>query len=270
MTKITQVCIAFIFVLSMNSFSSNTISANNNNGQITQPGTIQRVRLNIVTPQGYLRQLLLGFTSDNAASDGVDYGYDALNFDDFPDDCNWVINDDRFVIQGVGAFDETKKYPLGLFLTNSGSVDMSLNSLENFDSPIDVYIHDALLNTYTKINDESFTTNMTSGNHLDRFFIAFIDENALLENASLSTKDNELNTTVVNYLRNTKELYINTNSTQNIKNIRIYSILGKELFVKSNINTREIKIPMAYLNTNYGIVSVETDKGITSKKVILQ
>jgi hypothetical protein len=123
MTKITQVCIAFIFVLSMNSFSSNTISANNNNnGQITQPGTIQRLRLNIVTPQGYLRQLLLGFTSDNAASDGVDYGYDALNFDDFPDDCNWVINDDRFVIQGVGAFDETKKYPLGLFLTNSGSV----------------------------------------------------------------------------------------------------------------------------------------------------
>jgi predicted transcriptional regulator len=111
---------------------------------------------------------------------------------------------------------------------------------------------------------------MTSGNHLDRFFIAFIDENALPENASLSTTDNELNTTVVNYLRNTKELYINTNSTQNIKNIRIYSILGKELFVKSNVNTREIKIPMAYLNTNYGIVSVETDKGITSKKVILQ
>ena len=229
MIKITQVCIAFILMFSLNGFSNNANSTSISNTiniiQTSPPSPIQRVRIDFVTPMGYVRHLLLGFTTDDVATDGFDYGYDGANADNFPDDASWLINNNKYVIQGVGSFDVIKKYPIGVFLTNSGIVKMSLNSLENFDSPIDVFIHDALLNTYTKINDVSFTTDMASGEYLDRFFIAFLDENALPENASLSTEENKLNSTVVNYLRNTKELYINTNSTQNIKNIRIYNIL---------------------------------------------
>ena len=268
MTKITQVCIAFILMFSINGYSSNANSTSTSNAinqiKASQSNPIQRVRIDIVTPMGYVRHLLLGFT-DNIATDGFDYGYDALNPDNFPDDCNWIINGGRYVIQGVGAFNETKKYPLGLFLTNSGSVGMSLNSLENFDAPIDVFIHDALLNTYTKINDVSFTADMASGVYLDRFFIAFMDENA----RSLSTIDNDLKETVVNYLSNTKELYLKTNNDTAIKHIQIYNILGKELFSIKNLNKSEIRIPVENLGTNYGIVSVTTELGIISKKVML-
>jgi hypothetical protein len=137
MTKITQLCIVLFAILNINStVQAINTSLGNTNGQSSQTSTIQKIRINFVTPLGYTRQLLLGFTSDNSASDSFDYGYDARNIEDFPDDMNWLIDNDRYIIQGVGAFDETKKYPLGLFLTNSGSVDMSLNSLENFDSPI--------------------------------------------------------------------------------------------------------------------------------------
>ncbi len=35
----------------------------------------------------------------------MDYGYDALNIDDFPNDMFFLVEDNQLVIQGVGAFD---------------------------------------------------------------------------------------------------------------------------------------------------------------------
>ena len=97
MTKITYLCFVFLFCLPFFGHS--------------QSSEIQRVRLDFVGPMGYTRDLLLAFTSDEIASDGVDYGYDGLLFDKLPDELNWMIEDDRYVIQGVGHFDNNKYYP---------------------------------------------------------------------------------------------------------------------------------------------------------------
>ena len=262
MTKITQLAISFILVFGISTFSSKSIAETNTTN------SIQRVRIDFTTPTGYVRHLLLAFTSNNAASDGFDYGYDGIVPDDFPDDLNWMIEDDRYVIQGVGAFDQTKKYPLGLFLTNSGTIGISLDSLENFSNTIDVYIYDAILDTYTQINNVNFSKTINSGDYLDRFFIAFQDENQMKQGTSLAIEENEIRSTIVNYLSNTDMLYINTNSTLLIKDIEVYSILGKQLFAQNNINAKTIKIPLDKINTNYGIVSVTTEKGMISKKLI--
>lgn len=268
MTKITRLTLALLLMFGIINVSAVEI-INNSNGQSSQSSTIQRVRLDIVTPMGYTRHLLLGFTSDNIATDGFDYGYDGRNIDDFPDDCNWMIDGDRYVIQGVGAFDQTKKYPLGLFLTNSGNVEMSLNSLENFDSKINVFIYDSVLDNYSKITETNFTQNMSSGEYTDRYYIAFQDDNELEKSASLSIEKNNVKNTVVKYLRNNKEIYLKTNN-ETIKQITVYNILGKELFSIKNLNKSEIRIPVDNMNTNYGIVSVTTEKGIISKKIVLK
>ncbi|MDU8886377.1 hypothetical protein RXV94_09420 [Yeosuana sp. MJ-SS3] len=271
MTKITQLAFAIILVFGISAFTTTSNAINNtSNNQATQSSTIQRVRIDFTTPTGYVRHLLLAFTTNNAASDGFDYGYDGMVADDFPDDLNWMIEDDRYVIQGVGAFDQTKKYPLGLFLTNSGNIEISLTSLENFSNTIDVFIYDTVLDTYTPINDLNFSKNISSGDYLDRFYIAFQDDNQSYENAALSIEESETRSTIVNYLRNTNMLYVNTNSSLTIKKIEVFSILGKQLFTQNNINTKSIKIPLEHINTNYGIVSVTTEKGILSKKVVLK
>ena len=146
---------------------------------------------------------------------------------------------------------------------------MSLYSLENFESDIDVFIYDAVIDTYTKINDVDFTQNMSSGDYTDRFYIAFQDDSALEKSASLSIQQNTLNNTVVKYLRNNRELYLKTNN-EAIKQIQVYNILGKELLSIKNLNKSEIRIPVDNINTNYGIVSVTTEKGIISKKIVLK
>jgi len=233
---------------------------------------IQKIQIDFTMPNGYVRHLLLGFTPDNKASDGIDYGYDALNIDTFPDDLNWMIEDKRFVIQGVGAFDDTKKYHLGLFLENSGAISIDLTSTYNFQTPINVYIYDTLLDTYTNINDSNYEASMNSGEYLDRFYIAFKDESQTDKFAdnSLSTDAFNLENTKVNYLSNTKELYINTHNNFIIETINIYNLLGQEIYSLNHVNSKLVKIPLEIKQNKYGIVILKTDQGDSlSKKMAL-
>ena len=262
MNKITYLCFAVLFCLSFKLFG--------------QSSEIQRVRLDFVTPLDYTRHLLLSFTSDNSASDGVDYGYDAKLFslDEYPDDLNWIIEGDRYVIQGVGEFNNSKYYPLGMFLTNSGEIEIRLRLLENFDTPIDVYIYDASLNTFTAINNSNYIKTLSSGDYLDRFFITFTNNfemiNFSARNSSLSVNENEINKASLTYLKNTKELLIKTNSAINLQEVVLYDILGKKLNSVQGINSRTIKISLAQLHSNSPlIVSMLTEDGEhISKRII--
>lgn len=78
--------------------------------------TIKHIRLEFITQEGAKRALLLAFVPNGLASDGFDYGYDAENADtEFSNDMFWRIEDSNYTTQGVGDFDLTKKYPLGIF-----------------------------------------------------------------------------------------------------------------------------------------------------------
>ena len=253
MTKITYLCFVFLFCLPFFVYS--------------QSSEIQRVRLDFVGPMGYTRDLLLAFTSDEIASDGVDYGYDALVFDNVPDDMNWMIEERRYVIQGVGAFNNEKYYPLGMFLTNSGEIKIRLTDLENFDSPINVYVYDSLLNTFTSINDSNYIETFNSGDYINRLYITFTNNNSELINLArssnaLSVTENEIDQTSINYLKSTQELLIKTNTVMKLKNVSIYNILGKKLIGLQNINYNEFKIPLTNLKTSTPlIVSLVTEDG---------
>jgi len=233
---------------------------------------LQKVRIDFTMPNGYVRHLLLAFTKDNSAHDSFDYGYDAINRDNFPYDLNWMVGDLRCNIQGVGAFDDTKKYPLGLFMSNDGDIQISLDTLENFDNPIDLFIYDALLDSYTQINDSNFASSIIKGDYLDRFYLAFksinSDSSAFAKN-SLSTEDFNLENIKVNYLYNTKELYINTNDKFTIKSIYVNNLLGQSMYSINQVNSKLIKIPLQTNQSKYGIITIETDEGQRLSKQIV-
>ena len=232
--------------------TSNTLIAQNE---------IQRVRVNLETPLGYTRQLLLGFTPDNAATDGFDYGYDGANVDDFPDDFNWIIEDNRYIIQGVGAFDETKKYPIGFFLSNSGNINITLNALENFDTVIDVFLYDKLNDSYHKLNDSIFNMTIASGHYTDRFYIAFLEPN-------LSVNENEIGEIRINYSKYSSELTIVSNNYTKIKGLKIYNIKTQSLLTTKFSENNSTKMTLADHYFGINIISIETNKGIVHKKVL--
>ncbi|WP_242121691.1 hypothetical protein [Aestuariivivens sediminicola] len=265
MTKITYLCFAFLLFTAVIGY------ANTTNGNTTfNSADPQLLRIDFTMPNGYVRHLAIGFTPDNVATDGYDYGYDALNVDDFPDDLNWLIENERYVIQGVGAFDDTKNYPLGLFLTNSGNIKISFDKLENFENPIDVFVYDAYLETYTRINDLDYASYMSNGDYTDRFYIAFKDnsENGIAKN-SLSAPEAFLENTRIQYLSNSKEVYVNTRGPNSIKKITIYNLNGQQVYTLNNLQNQDFRITIPNLKQTYGIVSVESDTGFVASKQIV-
>lgn len=231
---------------------------------------IQRVRVDFETPLGYVRHLLLGFTPDNAASDEIDYGYDALCVDNLADDLNWMIHDQRYVIQGVGEFNENKSYPFGMFLSNSGDITISLNSLENFENPINVFIYDSFSNSFTKINDNGFNLNIDNGEYLDRFYITFQNINPPAgANGALSINEYSLDELSIKSILNSREIVIDTRSNLKINKIEILDVLGKKVSNIKNIDNTKVTIPTHHINSKIIIVTVYTNNGIIRKKIII-
>uniref|UniRef100_UPI0024943FFA HYR domain-containing protein n=1 Tax=Seonamhaeicola maritimus TaxID=2591822 RepID=UPI0024943FFA len=230
---------------------------------------IKRLRIDFKTPEGAIRQLLLGFVPNNMATDNFDYGYDAPKYNNLPNDLTWMINGEGYEIQGIGEFDETKLLQLGLYLSTSGNIEISLNALDGLDPNTKVYIYDSLLGTYVKINNKSFEMNLEAGEYLNRFFLTF------QKNNTLSTYDNMLESVIgINYLQNTKELYIKTPDNVDISQVYLTNILGQT--IKSwnvsntpNLSSNEIKIPINNVSEGTYIVKVETLDGTANQKIVI-
>lgn len=227
---------------------------------------IQRVRINFQGPDLGIRQLLIGFTPDDSATDNFDYGWDSKSSTYPPNDLNWLIDNERYIIQGVGSFNTTKSYPLGLFLNMAGEIKIHLVALENFTSAIDVFIHNSEDNTYVQINDSDFESLELSGDKLNKYRLAFeVPPGGIL----LSDEKFDLDEIVVKGLRSSNEVLINGQGRYTIDKLSIYNIGGQKVFQTNNIGSTKRKIHLPYLSNQVLIATIETDKGTLSKKVIL-
>ena len=211
-------------------FVKEAVTGANDNGSVfmrnpTSPPSdpVKRIRLNFYGPEGAKRPLLLGFAGDDRASDGFDYGYDAINTEYLPSDAGWSINDASYIIQGVGDFEESKSYPLNVKTAISGSVTFELQALENFENPVEVYLYDALLDSAFPINDSSLEMDLEAGDYQNRFFIIFQPNN------SLSIDDSKQNITDVRYLIDSKDILIRMNPNLDATKGILYNNLGQEV-----------------------------------------
>ncbi len=237
--------------------------------QSTDPNEIQRVRLQFLSDDGFIRPLLLGFTPNNAASDDFDYGYDASNPDLYPNDMFWNIQGSNYVIQGVGAFDNSNVYPLNVNITNAGLIKIALTGLENFESDIDVFVYDSLLGSYTQINSNDFEMVIESGIYQNRFFITFSP------NPTLSLTDNDKPSTVqVSYLTRSREVYLKSVEVKNIEKIYLLNIVGKSISTwdrqSFSDDSDEMRIPVKNIPEGTYIIRVVSRNSIINKKVIIK
>ncbi len=246
--------------------SGNSIFLRTNNDEETVD-LIKRIRLNFTSPEGAIRPLLLAFTPNNEATDGFDYGYDAKNSDVFPSDMSFVIDNENYVIQGVGEFNVDNMYPVNISLGTSGTIEITLTDLENFDEDIDVYVYDALLGDYARINTVNYQIALDAGNHANRYFIAF------KEDATLNTVDEEFSNVVVNYLNATNEVYINVPTSVDIKQVYLVNMLGQTVKSWNATNAplaHECRLPVKNVSEGNYIIKVRTsDNKLINKKVII-
>ncbi|WP_123812145.1 LamG-like jellyroll fold domain-containing protein [Mangrovimonas sp. DI 80] len=227
----------------------------------------KKILLGAKTPEGSLRTLLLGFVTDAIVTDGYDYGYDARNRDSYPSDISWSINEEPFVIQGVGEFDSSKQYPFIVKIATAGTIEISLMELKNFQEDIDVYIYDSLLGTYSQINNISFQTILNEGEYIDRFYITFQDSNAL----SLEELNKEK--IMINYFNSTHDIYIKTSENIKVKQVYLINTIGQTVKAWNMTNTpkmsNELRIPVSKISEGSYLVKLVTEQGSYNKKLII-
>ncbi|WMI65731.1 HYR domain-containing protein [Aestuariibaculum sp. YM273] len=233
---------------------------------------VQRIRFAFKNNKGQ-RSLLLAFTPDNSASDGYNYGYDARLDTPLADDMLFKSGIYNLTIQAVGEFDDSKQYPFSIFTNKGGNFEIAVTAFENLPPNTKVYIYDSLLGTYTKIDGKNLTYNITldPGTYKDRFYVTFTHK----DQKTLSVIDEELNKIQVNYLQNSKEIYINSVMNTEIKQVQLINILGQIINVwdKSDktFDSNEIRLSVSgdIAQGSY-IVNIVTSNSNISKKIIIK
>jgi len=222
-----------------------------------------KLRIGFDSFNGIHRQLLL--TKDENATNDIDWGYDGNHRGTQIDDMHWVIEDEKFIIQGTNVVNSESVFPLGIKVRDNGNNSITIDQLEHVPDNLDIYVHDSELNIYHDIRQSDYQLFLTTGEYLDRFAIVFTNPDVL------DTIDNELNNLLEVYYNNESKYIAIINPTLlELESLELFNILGQSIYLSNEIDTKdfsEIKIP----NLSYGkyIINIETVKGRISKKVLV-
>jgi hypothetical protein len=240
---------------------------NNNNSDITPKDTIKKIRLGFNSYNNYHKQLLLGFM-DEKASDAIDYGYDATSFDNLPNDIYFSTNGWKLIIQGVGYFDKSSSYPIGIKTDASGEVQFLIDELENFDPNQPIYIHDDETDTYHEIRTTAYKVTLPQGENKTRFSLRFTDKTlAVKETAIINGND-----IVISHQKNSNTLAVHNSSTDIIiQKVVLYNMIGQTIstWKVENQSQERIQLPLKKVSAGVYVAKLQTTNGTLSKKIII-
>ncbi|MBL4606032.1 MAG: T9SS type A sorting domain-containing protein, partial [Flavobacteriaceae bacterium] len=207
------------------------------------------------------RQLGINFKEGN----DFDYesGFDSQVFDLQPTDMFWNFDqvESNLVIAGVGALSAELQVPLGFNVDSDFPIKVMLDEVENMDG-YTIYLGDLVTGLLYNLEDP-VELNLPRGAYTNRFIILF-------GGTALSTDDNPLFQGLNVFMNNTTDqIIIRNNNGSTIKKVEVFNILGQQIKIwKSFTNTNQEQL---YFNppTALYIVKVTTEKGETSKKIIV-
>lgn len=221
------------------------------------------VRISYQDPEGFVRELALGFLPETTADLNFNTGYDGLMSGEREDELFFIIENDlskKYVIQGVGAFDESYEFPLGLIIAEDGTHTISLKGVENFSNT--VYLKDNASNITYNLSESSFNPNLSPGNYLDKFSIVFKSATTL---ATQEVYQSNLNV----YYNKNKSIIIKKDMDITVNNLYVFNVLGQQVLELTNLpfGEQEISIPFHHEAGVY-FVKVKSANGIQNFKII--
>lgn len=202
---------------------------------------------------------------------GWDDGYDSTIFAGTSDSFllyTHLVGDSqgqKLAIQSLpDAGYENMVIPIGVHAELDTQVTFRLDAI-NIPDNLNVYLEDRINNTFAQLdiaNAEYVITADSNTTGVGRFYLHTNTQQVLstgsysLENISIYADNNDM----LNIVGLEREMNAE---------LRIYSILGRELYKKTFVTLEENSIDVSSLKTGVYIVDLNTDKGKLSKKVII-
>jgi hypothetical protein len=192
---------------------------------------VSHFKLNTIINNQFTRQIALAFVPQ--ATDGIDVGIDALNMDDaLPNDVTFWLQDASYVIQGIN-FDDTKKIALNAKVTNATTFKFYIPEVINFDNSQNIYLYDALDNSYHDIKNGTYEVAVAPGIYNDRFKITFKSE------TSLGTGSETFKKFFITQDNTNSKLIASNPNNLSLKSFKLYDVLGKTVLSKKDLGTDE-------------------------------
>ncbi|UQB67441.1 T9SS type A sorting domain-containing protein [Epilithonimonas zeae] len=243
---------------SMRSYSPSSIFFNKGE---SQKSSKDRFWLNLKSPSNINNTILLSYIP--GATDGYEKLYDA--------DLLVVGSDAFYSINGASKLAiQGRKYPLntndmvtlGAKYYETGDYSIILGEKEGlFNGDQVIYLKDKKLNKVINLTEEgSYKFAASKGLDETRFEVIYQDL------SSFETANKNAGT--VNVIKDESELIV-IDTRDNIKNVDVFDASGKLITSLSGNNTKEIKLSTVGFVKGVYILKITSDKGITTKKVIL-
>lgn len=206
--------------------TNKTAKSTETNDEIVE---ISHFKLNTIINNQFTRQLALAFLPE--ATDGVDFGIDAMNIDaDLPNDVSFSIQNANYVIQGVN-FDPSKRIPLTVKATSNATFKFYVPEVVNFDSSETIYLYDGLNSSYHDIKSGTYEVTLAPGTYSDRFKITFT-------NQTLGTPDETIkNNFFINQDNVNHNLKASNPNHLAIKSFKLYDMLGRVVLSKKDLGS---------------------------------
>ncbi len=221
-----------------------------------------QLRLSILLNNQYNRQIVLGF-QDNA-TDGVDRGMDAKSPDgnDLPNDSYFFLDNNQYVIQGI-QFDVNKRVPLGVKMSDAGSITFKMPFTVNFDENQPVFIYDSLDDTYHNLRESDYEITMPAGVFNNRFEITFV-------NLALATSSSNIESVAIVQNNYSQMLSISNPNNLHLQEVSLYDILGKIVDNHENLDYKMLyKYSTSSMSDGIYIVKIKTFDGVSRSQKIL-
>ena len=227
------------------------------------------IRLGFKSPNGYHRQIAAVFNMDGA-TDGFDKGYDGKSSDVLPNDSFFIQDNNYYVIQAYGDFNEEREIPLVIIIdaNNDGGIQkIMIDDLENIPSETALYIKDNESGETFDIKNQTFEISLNTGVYKDRFSLVFrsqevlsVEDEDLIKNGLLAYMNNGTSTVTI---KNTTDAEINK--------VTLFNTIGQPVKIwTKGLSNNEINLPVNNISTGVYIIKIETNKINVSKKIIIE
>ncbi|RYH72941.1 choice-of-anchor D domain-containing protein [Flavobacteriaceae bacterium 144Ye] len=231
---------------------------------VTNSDDRMKLRLGFNSVNTIRRQLLL--TIDQNATLDIDWGYDGKINENQIDDMFWMIEGEKYLIQGSNEANEDTVYPLGIKVETDGMNTITIDALQNAPEDLTVYIHNKITDAYHNLSEGDFNFYLDAGEHLDTYEITFS-----AENSTLSIEDNELNLVDVYYDNTSKTIVLLNPGLLEVKQMEMLNILGQSITTIDNIpQSNNSEYEVKNLSTGTYIIKIHTVSGSVSKKVLVK
>ena len=228
-----------------------------------------RVWLNLTNTKGAFKQTLVGYITD--ATNEYDSRFDGQTLDGNQFVDFYSINENKnLVIQGRALpFNEKDEVALGFKSAIDGTFDISIDEVDGLLTNQTVFLEDKLTNTVFDLKSGNYTFKTTAGTFNDRFVLKYQNANKTLNVDEMDKADGIL----VLYSNNYKTLIVQNKIVDaTVNSVSLFNMAGQSIAVwnfKEWEEQTNIQIPIKNLSSGIYIVKVQTTKGESNKKIVV-